>query len=221
MRLKTSMRLKTMEKLIQKDTERIFRKKEQAIRNVIIARLSFMLEDLIKKSDVYRDFKNRGPLWHRLGGGDLTKRFEAIIDHWLGSIHSETTHPTINGMPRTVMTFTAIKADYSDALSLPEAAFRSKTTRPGPRQGEEHDIEWLKWLLIEGRRYVVKNYIFTEKLDSAKSRGGGLMIPKKGGGWRVPREYAGTIDDNFLTRAIDEYLDDLIKRLGEIVAEIL
>ena len=40
------------------------------------------------------------------------------------------------------------------------------------------------------------------------------MVPKKeSGGWRVPEKFAGTIDDNFVTRTIDQFLGGVVEDL--------
>lgn len=40
---------------------------------------------------------------------------------------------------------------------------------------------------------------------------------EKGGAWRVPPEFAGTIEDNFVTRAFKNKQDDLNALFGRIL----
>ena len=40
---------------------------------------------------------------------------------------------------------------------------------------------------------------------------------KKGGSWRVPPEFSGTITDNFITRAIND--KQMIKKLVKILSD--
>jgi len=63
------------------------------------------------------------------------------------------------------------------------------------------DLHWLDWLLTKGYATVIDGYSFLLKLDAPGSRSkGGIMIER--GVWRVPPEFAGTAENNFITRAI-------------------
>jgi hypothetical protein len=60
------------------------------------------------------------------------------------------------------------------------------------------ELDWLDWLLMRGDDIIVSNFQFEPK--SAGRSGMGVM--KIGGSWRVPPEFSGTKDDNFVTRCI-------------------
>jgi hypothetical protein len=60
-------------------------------------------------------------------------------------------------------------------------------------------LEWLNWLINLGTSTVVFGFSYTPSVDGRS--GGGKM--DSGGTWRVPPQYAGTIDDNFITRALN------------------
>jgi hypothetical protein len=61
------------------------------------------------------------------------------------------------------------------------------------------DLHWLDWLLKRGDNIIVVNYQYNPKSGLGRS-GLGNMIP--GGFFRIPPEYSGTDDDNFITRAL-------------------
>jgi hypothetical protein len=212
-KIKVGISPKKLENLIRKDVKKII---DDATKIRIPILVSSILTDhirnILEQTSVWHDFQNRGPLWKRLGGGDLASKLSSIIEHWANSVEiAEEGVISIQGEYGYQIVLTAIKADYSDVLSLDTATFQSTTTREGPRKGEKHEIEWLRWLLTKGQEYVVKQYVFTEKLESKESRGGGLMIPKRSAaGWRVPKEYSGTMDDNFVTKALDQYMDKVV-----------
>ena len=205
---------KKLEQLIVKDVQKYTKKNITPMLAIVMIELSDAIRDIVETTNVWQDFRNHGPLWKRLGGGNLDIKLAGIVDHWAASISMTQSSRSIGNERATVYTFTAIKSDYSDVISLPEAYFDSESNLPGDRKGKITRIPWLEWLLKEGREYVVRKFVFTDKLESDKSRGGGLMIPKKAGGWRVPIEYAGTVDDNFLTRALDQYLDKAIASIN-------
>lgn len=89
-----------------------------------------------------------------------------------------------------------LQSDFSDILGLPEA---SVVTEKGTI------LPWLRWLLLEGNAFIIKEYDI--RLESGQGRSGGaVMINDKAGVWRVPPEYAGTANNNWLTRTIIQEL---------------
>lgn len=64
---------------------------------------------------------------------------------------------------------------------------------------ESGDLHWLQWLLERGNDMIVVNYHFVPS-GRGRSRGG---VMGKGGAWRVPPQFAGTSEDNFITRAFE------------------
>lgn len=77
------------------------------------------------------------------------------------------------------------------------------------------DILWLNWLLTQGTRVVVDGWSVVQS-ESARSRAGGALMTEKDV-YRVSPDHAGTINDNFLTRAIDEILPEIQKDLGSFL----
>lgn len=78
---------------------------------------------------------------------------------------------------------------------------------------EGQDLHWLSWLLMEGFKVIVVGYKFNFK-RAGRSQGGYM---NKGGVWRIPPQYAGTPNDNFVTRALnnpsnEEEIADIFKR---------
>lgn len=102
-----------------------------------------------------------------------------------------------------------IPSDFERFLNIPEGHVYTE-------QGG--DLHWLDWLLTKGYSTVVTGYSFLLKLDAPGSRSkGGLMIER--GVWRVPPEFAGTIENNFITRAITSPGNE--KELKRILEEYL
>jgi hypothetical protein len=60
------------------------------------------------------------------------------------------------------------------------------------------NLPWLHWLLMRGGSPIIIGFRYEA---SSKGRtGGGIMIP--GGVFRIPLQYSGTADNNFITRAL-------------------
>ncbi|NDB84435.1 MAG: hypothetical protein EB127_17290 [Alphaproteobacteria bacterium] len=77
------------------------------------------------------------------------------------------------------------------------------------------DLHWLDWLLLRGDNIIITNYQYNPATGLGRS-GLGNMIG--GGAFRVPPEFAGTKDDNFITRAflnpeVETQLSDVLSRV--------
>lgn len=60
------------------------------------------------------------------------------------------------------------------------------------------DLHWLDWLLMRGDKVIVVGYRY--QATSAGRSGGGRMIPR--GVFRIPPKFSGSVNDNFITRAL-------------------
>lgn len=81
---------------------------------------------------------------------------------------------------------------------------------------ENGDLHWLKWLLTAGDTVIVVNYQYNPVTGLGRSKLGNMI---GGGSWRIPPQFSGTIDNNFITRALTspEAYDDIKKLLQEIL----
>lgn len=88
--------------------------------------------------------------------------------------------------------------------------------------GQPFEIPWLEWLMTRGTQVINSDYYVFYKAGEGRS-GGGFMLNKnklRSGekAFRIDPENAGTIEDNFVTRAIiaslPEITDFVKKRLG-------
>lgn len=95
-------------------------------------------------------------------------------------------------------------ANFSHLLSLPEGfTITSKNEQ----------LHWMNWLLTQGSQTIVYGYTYVPGIGLGRS-GGGKM--KQGGVFRVPPQYSGTVDDNFVTRAFqnkEKEIANIIERL--------
>ena len=101
-----------------------------------------------------------------------------------------------------------IKKDFSDLLSLGSATL---TTEKGDQ------LNWLQWLLLEGDSVIVSDHIFVFGPSPFSRTGMGLMRESVGGFWRVPPEYAGSINNNWITRAIEAASSEIDTTIQKIL----
>ena len=99
-----------------------------------------------------------------------------------------------------------VRKDLQDLLSLGSASF---STEKGS------NLEWLKWLLTEGDSIIITSHEFIFGSNPFSRTGLGIMR-QSSSGWRVPPEFAGSINNNWITRAIDAssaQINDIMRKL--------
>jgi len=87
------------------------------------------------------------------------------------------------------ISFSFQSSDFSNLLGL---ASGYVTTEKG------ENLHWLDWLLMRGDSVILVGYQYEPTLGVGRS-GGGIMV--KSGFFRVPPQYSGNPQNNFITRA--------------------
>lgn len=142
-----------------------------------------------------------GQLQSELGVTNTRGRLDKIIQVFVNNIEITVDNIRIQnniivgGININMMTY-----DYSNVLNLPEAKY---TTSKGVV------IEWLRWLLLEGDKIIVRKYHIEHSKRRNNSRTGLGEVMVSGGKWRVPPQFSGTKDDNFITRAVESAMQDI------------
>lgn len=112
-----------------------------------------------------------------------------------------------------------LPGDYTAVLAVEGAEYTSqgrfRRGRLNPRKifhpNESHPytyvIPWLRWLLLEGPGLILVDAEINTKAGSraASRTGRAIMVhptQRPSEGWHVPAEFAGTAEDNWLTRAL-------------------
>jgi len=97
---------------------------------------------------------------------------------------------------RINLNIVAIRGDFNDALGIPGAEYDSTN-----KHGKISKIKWMEWLL-KSPPYIQRfNVLFR---STSSSRTGGAIMVEGMGDWELV-EFAGTLDDNFVTRAMSDY----------------
>jgi hypothetical protein len=65
-------------------------------------------------------------------------------------------------------------------------------------------IPWLRWLLFEGDRVIIQDYGVEYKLGAGRT--GGARMIEEAPPFRVDPRYSGTIESNFITRALYPFI---------------
>ena len=101
---------------------------------------------------------------------------------------------------------------FANILSLPAGINKVYSKKYGA-----YEMPWLDWLITEGDKPIVKGYKYVN--DTIGRSGQGIMKQESGESWRVPPEFAGDVNDNYITRALDEPF--FIKQLSDILRKNL
>lgn len=93
--------------------------------------------------------------------------------------------------------------DLKNILGLEEAYIETE-------MGAE--LPWLQWLLMHGDEVIVFDFHVLYR-DGAGRSDGAIMVPK--GVYKVDSQYSGTIEDNFITRAISKEIGKIVEAVGK------
>lgn len=198
----------------EKQAERDIIKALQEETNSILSRASThiklkirkMIQYRITNSPEYKSLVNHGQLQGELGLPNPKQAMDDILNIWIKSIRI-TLRPakTTGNDIKAFLDIDMIDGTFQDVLGSPSASF---TTDSG------QDIPWLEWLLTAGDAVLVRGYDIV--FNSKYSRTGlNIMLKSITANWRMPPEFSGTVNDNFVTRAL-EGIDDILK---DIVSE--
>lgn len=97
-------------------------------------------------------------------------------------------------------------SDLSNLLTLPEGHVKYK----------DGDLHWLNWLLTKGDEIIIIGYEYNPQTGIGRSGLGNMVA---GSAFRVPPQFSGTIDNNFITRALLGKQQE--KEISNIIQKIL
>lgn len=136
-------------------------------------------------------------------GIPTSQKVNSIIDLWTQNIVVDYSPPvarasTISGG----FSISAIQSDYSDVLSNESAIVIDSLSGAV--------LPWLEWLLLYGGQIIVRNYKVKMGPNNRSRTGMAIMIESPGDNWRVPPEFAGTSNNNWVTRALSKIDDQIL-----------
>lgn len=82
------------------------------------------------------------------------------------------------------------------------------------KYGLDGNIDWLEWLLTRGTEIVIAD--FEVKYGNFKNSRSQLALMQEGGAFRVDPEFAGTLEDNFITRTIESVIPQIRQNISKM-----
>lgn len=179
-----------------------------SLMNTGMSKLRANLPNIVRQAIIntpeYESLSN-GKLRYEFGIANVDSKLASLVSVWSTNIQYNYKAPSIvAGKIRSTFSANMIRADFSDVLYTDFAAVVD--TLRG------YSLPWLEWLLLEGNKTIVKNYEVIMG-PSRTSRTGYALMKSSNRSWKVPSEFAGTRNDNWITRAIDSAESDIQKLL--------
>lgn len=155
----------------------------------------------------FDSLSGQGKLAKALGIADGATAAEWLVDRIVNGIKVNVTEQPVSGGTVSAKIEIISTIDPDQLVQEPQAIVTTK-------KGQE--LPWLDWLINEGRQEFIIGYkIYYAPIPQPRSRSGGaIMVEDEDSNWGVPDEFAGTPNDNLITRALYEAqqkIDGIVK----------
>lgn len=193
-----SIKVKTSNNKIKIDLLRIF--KNEMYKRALEVIPAIKIEIRQKTLEIWQ----QSPTYESLIGGDL--------NHQLG-FPQGTAKSTVDTVLRQLSNSIFIKAKKSTRGLITIGVFQKNVVvspfEEIPIQQDDpeklDELDWFHWLTLFGNKYIIWQYEYVDEVTPRSRSGRGIMkYSEDSPGWRIPAEHAGTIDNNWLTRALNE-----------------
>lgn len=192
---------------LRSSVEVVFRRAGPKIEKRIVS----ISPELFKQTDTYESLVG-GSLNHEFGFemGTAQTKVDAVLEAISQIIQVRITTPIVEGerLQGSIEVFL-------DPFEL-ETVFSMEEAQIETEKGAT--LNWLEWLLSRGNEIIIGDYFYLA-IPSPYSRSGvGIMVKNKvGKTYKVNSSYAGTLDDNWITRSL--FNKDLLKVYSRIIKE--
>jgi hypothetical protein len=177
-------------------------------KNIKSATAEYM-NDIVQKSQngIINDIKSLIPSWIRsqpeiqsllssdpyslVGVFGITKSSATIVDSIIAAVLGSISFKFIkfNDSLKGGFTVNIQPITFSNLLQLPD----------GYTNYSGGSLHWMDWLLLRGDETIIANYQYNPKTGIGRSNLGNMVT---GGSFRVPPQFSGTAENNFITRAL-------------------
>ena len=165
----------------------------------IKSKLPNIIKSFIVNEPEYQSLKS-GKLRYEFGIPDVSV-VDTIVDFWSNNFTVVSKHiAKKNNQIFYSLSISMIRQNFNDVLSLSDSIVYDNVSGI--------TLPWLEWLLLDGGKIIVKNYEVKMGSNPRSRTGMAVMIESKKN-WRVPPEFAGTISNNWITRAIDNINNEI------------
>ena len=147
-----------------------------------------------------------GSLKYEFGIIDSSSKLNGLINIWTNNLVINYDRPKISGSQiKSKFSANMITSNYTDVLGTDYAVMTDES--------RGYSLPWLQWLLLDGNQTIIDSSSIVFGNNKFSRTGYAIMVP--GGGWKVPAAFAGTANDNWITRAITNASSQIISLLNK------
>lgn len=178
--------------------------------------------------DVVRTAVTTSPEAQSLLGGDLQVQFgiadplpavQGIIDAVVASVRVTILSPagdSLGGLRVEIL-----RSDMSEVINVPGGSYISRSAT----RKTEILVPWLNWLLLAGDRVIIADFeTKTDRASYSGTRTGRAVMVRPGKrpsvGFRVPPHFSGVVDNNWLTRAVQNAVGPVVAILEQAMGSL-
>lgn len=149
-----------------------------------------------------------GSLKAEFGIPDPEQRLTELLNIWIKNINISFSPPKVsNSRIKSSFKLEFIRSDLSDVLGSDVGIVVDNLSGKS--------VYWLEWLSLAGDKSILKDYTIVYGPNRRSRTGLAVMRPLSGGRWKVPPEFSGTVNNNWITRAIDSVSDQIEKAIEQ------
>ena len=191
--------------LLAKDMDRLFKKSIVQIE----ARIKILLKETLRQQPEYLSLVNtNGDLRLNFGIPDVSV-VDAAISDFVGA-------SSFQNKPIKISTVGLVGGFSLQFIPYDAIESAARSTSVITEKGQS--LPWLSWLLFEGTSPIVRDYDVQISNNPYSRTGGAIMVPSSRN-WRVPSAYAGTVSNNWITRAIENIDKDIYSIIENTIRE--
>lgn len=173
-------------------------------------KIKTIIQNNIKQQPEYSALKS-GKLKHEFGISNVGA-VDSIIEH-LNNIDITIKKASVGANEINAKIIIGLVKDNLDGVfDIASASVQSE---------KGSNLNWLRWLLLEGNKTVVAGYKYIPKISPKSRTGRGIMVKGDSNMYRVPPEYAGTYGNNWITRALDQALPEVQSEIDNYIQRSL
>jgi hypothetical protein len=174
----------------------------------ILSDLKTQVVEWLNDEQVIRDLRGSGSLNAEIGlpAGHAASAADLIVNAVVESM--DINFKQFNERMAGGMSIGIQPLDFQNLLNIGKATILTE-------KGQQ--LNWLEWLLKSGSRIIVRDYSIEYGRYAKRSRSGegAIMVERKSGGWRMPAQYAGVEENNFITRAFEGRESEISKIISK------
>jgi hypothetical protein len=169
------------------------------------------IKTALRQDIVYLELLNYidGILYYDVGLANAGQVAEQIVELVASSIELRKLPARRNDLGGIGLT--VLKDGIQPILSLPMGSYQSKGGK----------VDWLDWLLTAGTSEVISGYRVMYGFFDTSRTGQAIMVKSKTKGFSIDPDYAGTENDNWITRSLKRVEGNISNLFQKVIKDYI